>query len=160
MIYSLDNIHVPLAKLHQSGSKLVLVTGFFDLLHSAHREFLRLARAQGDVLVVGVESDLRARQVKGEGRPKQTQSLRCQQLLDHGLADYVLALPDDFNNPAAYSQLLQQVHPHYYAVSSHTSYLTQKTALVNQYGGQLVVVMPFDPTISTTQIINSTQTKL
>lgn len=48
---------------------LVFTNGCFDLLHRGHVEYLERARALGDVLVVGVNSDDSVRRLKGEGRP-------------------------------------------------------------------------------------------
>ncbi len=157
MIYTINSIAPVCAKLSIIGHKLVLATGFFDLLHSEHAKFLQQAKAAGDILIVAVESDARARAVKGEGRPVEPQLLRCDKVSQcHGgtVVDYVIALGDDFNNPTAYESLMRAVRPHIYAVSSHTSYLDLKQKLTKKYGGKLVVVHEFNPKISTTQIIN------
>lgn len=140
--------------LTAQNQKIVLATGFFDLLHSEHLGFLKAAKATGDVLIVAVESDLRAKKLKGESRPAQTQSLRCQNLLKTGLVDYVVALPDNFDNPKAYESLLAKTRPQIYAVSSHTTHLQSKTTLTAKHGAKLVVVYPHNPRVSTTQIIN------
>ena len=55
--------------------KIVLATGCFDILHPAHLEFLALAKEQGDVLIVGLETDARVRQLKGKDRPNHHQRL-------------------------------------------------------------------------------------
>jgi cytidyltransferase-like protein len=142
-------------KLRDNNQKLVLATGFFDLLHSEHLGFLKAAKATGDVLIVAVESDLRAKKIKGKSRPIQTQLLRCQNLLQTGIVDYVIALPDDFDNPQAYESLLTAVYPHIYAVSSHTTHQQTKSVLTAKHGAKLVVVYSHNPKVSTTQIINS-----
>lgn len=151
MIYSLTNFAPLAATLRNQGRQLVLATGFFDLLHSEHIKFLHKARSCGDTLIVAVESDARARAVKGKGRPVETQLTRCQKLAH--LADYVIALSDDFNHPQAYDSLMSLLRPSVYAVSSHTSHLAAKRTLTEKYGGQLLVVHPWNPQISTTQII-------
>ncbi|MFF1485305.1 adenylyltransferase/cytidyltransferase family protein [Streptomyces sp. NPDC058319] len=51
------------------GDRAVLATGCFDLLHAGHLSFLEQARRLGDLLVVGVNSDLSARGLKGPSRP-------------------------------------------------------------------------------------------
>ena len=162
MIYSIQSIAPVCAKLNATGRKLVLATGFFDLLHSEHVNFLVKAKAAGDVLIVAVESDERARALKGEGRPVETQSIRCQHILDltgklenweTGLL--VLALPSDFNNFAAYDSLMSAISPQIYAVSSQANHLKSKTFLVEKYGGKLVVVHELNPEISTTKILTS-----
>ena len=56
--------------------KTVFVNGCFDVLHRGHIELLKYAKAQGTELVVGIDSDSRVRQLKGEPRPIQTQDDR------------------------------------------------------------------------------------
>lgn len=51
------------------GKRLVLANGCFDLLHVGHVRYLRAARALGDALVVGLNSDASVRRIKGPGRP-------------------------------------------------------------------------------------------
>jgi len=147
--------------------KLVLVTGFFDLLHSEHINFLQKAREEGDILIVAVESDTRARHLKGEGRPIETQSVRAKNLLSltepiestetRKVVDFVILLPDNFNTPDAHKSLIQAVHPDILAVSSHTKHQEKKSQLVTEFGGKLVVVHLHNPAISTTKIIAKNQ---
>ena len=153
MLYTTKSIAPVSESLQASGKKITLVTGFFDLLHQEHITFLQKAKAIGDLLIVGVESDARALAVKGEGRPIESQELRCQKVGVY--ADYVIALPDDFDHQEAYKALLRAIRPHIYAVSSHTSYLENKAKLVKKYGGELVVVHDWNPDVSTTQIIKN-----
>jgi len=56
-------------QLRQSGRKLVVTNGCFDVLHLGHATYLETARQQGDVLLVGVNGDNSVRQLKGPGRP-------------------------------------------------------------------------------------------
>lgn len=151
MFYTIASIAPVAQALKAQKLTLVLATGFFDLLHAEHINFLKKAKSAGDVLIVGVESDARARVVKGEGRPVESVKVRCQKVSQY--ADYVITLPDDFDHEEAYTSLLQAVQPDLYAVSSHTSYLENKKSLVEKTGGQLVVVHQFNPSVSTTKLI-------
>lgn len=153
MQYSIASIRPLCDKFQEQGKVVVLATGFFDLLHREHLNFLTKAKASGDILIVAVESDERARLVKGPGRPIESQSVRCQKLLALPSVDYVVALGRDFNRPAAYESLLAAIRPAIYAVSSHTSHLDIKQKLVEKHGGRLLVVHSWNPEISTTQII-------
>lgn len=152
MFYTIQSIARVAQKLRDSGEKIVLTTGFFDLLHAEHINFLQKAKDEGDILIVAVESDLRAKKTKGDDRPIDTQALRCQNVSRY--ADYVIALPDDFDNFDAYDSLMSAVQPQIYAVSSNTTHQKSKNFLVEKYGGRLKVVHEFNPGISTTQIIN------
>ena len=167
MFHTIKTITPICVQLHAEGKTIVLATGFFDLLHAEHVNFLQKAKGTGDILIVGVESDERARKIKGEGRPIETQSVRCQKLLDlrftakrengktgvRQVVDYVIALPPDFDNNSAYDSLMSAVRSDIYAVSSHTSYLNNKQQLTEKYGGRLVIVHDWNPDISTTKII-------
>lgn len=153
MFYTIASITPICAGLHAEGKTIVLATGFFDLLHTEHIKFLEKAKAVGDILVVAVESDVRARKIKGEGRPIETQSLRCQNVAQY--ADFVIALADDFDHFESYESLMASVRPDIYAVSSHTDFQSNKALLTEKYGGKLLIVHKFNPSISTTQILKS-----
>lgn len=154
-MHTLSTISSIAQQLHSSHQSIVLSTGFFDLLHQEHINFLQKAKAAGDILIVGVESDVRARTVKGRGRPVQTQRVRAAKVAKY--ADYVILLSDDFDHQEAYESLMSAVHPAIYAVSSHTSHLDNKRELTEKFGGQLVIVHKFNKNISTSQIINNSQ---
>lgn len=89
----------------------VLVTGVFDVLHLEHEYFLRQAKALGGRLVVGIESDLRVKKLKGPDRPINAQATRCQNLRDLGIADEVFVLPEQFNTSDDHRALLQKIKP-------------------------------------------------
>lgn len=57
------------SKLRRRGKKIVFTNGCFDLFHIGHARYLEQARAFGDILVVGVNSDASVRKLKGPGRP-------------------------------------------------------------------------------------------
>ena len=57
------------AAVRASGKRLVVTNGCFDLLHLGHVTYLETARGQGDLLLVGVNSDAAVRQLKGPDRP-------------------------------------------------------------------------------------------
>ncbi len=73
----------------QQQKTLTLVTGVFDLLHEEHLRFLQKAKKTADFLLVGVESDLRVRQMKGQNRPLNDQLHRLQNLQKLGIADFI-----------------------------------------------------------------------
>jgi rfaE bifunctional protein nucleotidyltransferase chain/domain len=52
-----------------SGRRIVFTNGCFDVLHAGHVEYLAWARAQGDALILGLNTDQSARRLKGEARP-------------------------------------------------------------------------------------------
>lgn len=142
------------AKLAQQakdeGKLTVLVTGVFDLFHQEHLTFLKKARAAGNFLMVGIESDLRTKHLKGEGRPINNQGKRVKNIEETGLADIVEVLPEAFDQPDHHRHLLSLLRPNILAVSSHTPYLESKRQLVALFGGKLQVVHQHNPNVSTT----------
>jgi D-beta-D-heptose 7-phosphate kinase/D-beta-D-heptose 1-phosphate adenosyltransferase len=71
------------------GQKVVFTNGCFDVLHAGHIHYLQAARAQGDVLVVGLNSDGSVRQLKGPGRPVNPLDARAQVLAALQAVDFV-----------------------------------------------------------------------
>ncbi len=78
------------ARWRAEGRRVVFTNGCFDLLHPGHVALLEAARAQGDVLVVGVNSDRSVRQLKGEGRPVLPEAERRETLLALEAVDAVV----------------------------------------------------------------------
>lgn len=148
-----------LAKRKQANATLTLVTGVFDVLHIEHERFLRKAKALGDLLIVGLESDKRVRQMKGEGRPVNTALARQANLEKWQLADCIFILPEQFSSPDDHRQLIDHIRPTYMAVSAHTSFLEAKEQILAQFGAKLVVVHDYNPLFSSTQIINDSNKK-
>jgi rfaE bifunctional protein nucleotidyltransferase chain/domain len=76
-----------------TGLKIVAASGVFDLLHPGHVSHLEEARAQGDVLFVGISPDKKVREKKGNDRPIQTQDARAKVIAALGCVDYVVLMP-------------------------------------------------------------------
>ena len=68
-ILPLPSLREKLAALRQQGQSIVFANGCFDALHVGHIRYLEGARREGDVLIVGVNSDESVRRLKGPGRP-------------------------------------------------------------------------------------------
>jgi D-glycero-beta-D-manno-heptose 1-phosphate adenylyltransferase len=89
-ILSREGLHEVLQEHRRAGRKIVFANGIFDLLHVGHVRYLQAARAEGDVLVVGVNSDAGARRLKGEGRPILTERARAALVAAVAAVDYVV----------------------------------------------------------------------
>src|SRR5271170_6669389 len=76
-ILSREGLHDILEEYRRAGRRIVFANGVFDLLHVGHVRYLQAARAEGDLLVVGINSDASTRQLKGEGRPILTERARA-----------------------------------------------------------------------------------
>jgi rfaE bifunctional protein nucleotidyltransferase chain/domain len=82
------------ARWRDEGRRVVLTNGCFDLLHVGHLTLLEAARAEGDVLVVALNSDASVRGLKGEGRPLIPQEERAEVLLALETVDRVVVYED------------------------------------------------------------------
>lgn len=88
-------------RLRQQGRLVAFANGCFDLLHVGHIRFLQAAREQGDVLVVGVNSDPVVSTLKGPGRPLLPAQARAELVAALESVDYVVI----FDEPTAASVL-------------------------------------------------------
>ncbi|MBZ5515045.1 MAG: adenylyltransferase/cytidyltransferase family protein [Acidobacteriia bacterium] len=81
-------------RLRAEGKKISFANGCFELLHVGHVRFLQGARAQGDVLVVGVNSDRAVRALKGPGRPLLPEAARVELVAALACVDYVVVFDE------------------------------------------------------------------
>jgi D-beta-D-heptose 7-phosphate kinase/D-beta-D-heptose 1-phosphate adenosyltransferase len=84
-----------LAARRQRGEKVVFTNGCFDLMHAGHVRLLTAARAEGDALVVGLNSDESVRRLKGEGRPITPELERAEMLSSLHCVDHVVLFGED-----------------------------------------------------------------
>jgi rfaE bifunctional protein nucleotidyltransferase chain/domain len=92
------------------GRRVVLANGCFDILHVGHVRYLAGARSEGDVLVVGVNSDASIRNIKGPGRPILNDQARAQLVAALGAVSYVTIFDEPDVTP-----LLQALRPDVHA---------------------------------------------
>jgi rfaE bifunctional protein nucleotidyltransferase chain/domain len=125
----------------------VFIAGCFDGLHIAHLSILQRARALGDRLIVGLNSDAHLAR-KGPGRPLDTWRIRAQKLVDTGLVYSVSEIED---SPL---DMILECQPDIIAVGSdYTMDTTVGAKECASWGGK-VVILPRTPGISTTQLID------
>ncbi len=109
-IVSREGLHAILEEHRRAGRKIVFANGVFDLLHVGHVRYLQAARAEGDLLVVGINSDASTRKLKGEGRPILTERARATVVAALRAVDYVVVFDElDVNS------LLREVQPDVHA---------------------------------------------
>ena len=82
-------------ELKNDGKKIVFTNGCFDILHKGHITYLTEARAQGDILVVGLNSDSSVSRLKGESRPIVDENSRSFVLSNLKAVDYVVIFEED-----------------------------------------------------------------
>ena len=94
-----------IAALRSRGRVVVFTNGVFDLLHPGHLRYLKMARALGDALVVGLNADSSVRRNKGPERPVTKQDERAEILLALDCVDAVVYFDEE--TPAAIVSALQ-----------------------------------------------------
>ena len=91
---------------HRGKQKIVFTNGCFDLLHIGHVRYLQEAKKQGDLLLVGVNSDRSVSALKGPQRPIQTEKDRAEILAALGCVDFTVIFDEDTPE-----KLIHQVKP-------------------------------------------------
>lgn len=82
-------------KLKTEGKKVVFTNGCFDILHAGHVDYLSKAKALGDILIVGMNSDSSIRNIKGELRPIVPEAERAFLVANLKAVDYVTLFNED-----------------------------------------------------------------
>lgn len=82
-------------KLKEENKKVVFTNGCFDILHSGHIDYLNKAKALGDVLIVGINSDSSVKKIKGEKRPIISENERANIILNLKAVDYVIIFDEE-----------------------------------------------------------------
>ena len=79
----------------RAGRTVVFANGCFDILHGGHVSYLEGARAEGDVLIVGVNSDASERRIKGDARPIVPQAERAELIAGMEAVDRVFVFEEE-----------------------------------------------------------------
>lgn len=131
------------------GKKLVFTNGVFDILHAGHAIYLESARALGDLLIVGLNSDASARGLgKGPGRPVFELADRARVVAALRCVDAVVAF-DEPTPEATIAALKPDVHV---KGGDYRAEDMPETPLVRSYGGE-VVILPYVAGRSTTEAL-------
>ena len=94
-VIALEELKPLLEQRRRRGEKVAFTNGCFDVLHAGHVKFLQFARSQGDLLVVGLNSDASVRRLKGRGRPILPESERATILAGLASVDYVVIFEEE-----------------------------------------------------------------
>jgi rfaE bifunctional protein nucleotidyltransferase chain/domain len=119
-----------------NGACIVLANGCFDVLHVGHVRYLEAAKALGDLLIVGINSDEQARRLKGAGRPLQPQEQRAEIISSIEAVDFVTI----FAEPTV-EQLLLALRPDIHAKGTdYTEDSVPERDVVRSFGGRVAIV--------------------
>jgi D-beta-D-heptose 7-phosphate kinase/D-beta-D-heptose 1-phosphate adenosyltransferase len=130
------------------GGRVVFTNGVFDIIHPGHVDILTAARARGDALIVGVNTDASVKRLKGPSRPVRNEAERAYVLAGMEAVDCVVLFEQD--TPL---ELVLALRPDVIAKGGDYSEDTIVGAKeVKEWGGDAVVI-PLTPGHSTTSII-------
>ena len=138
------------AALRASGKKLVVTNGCFDILHLGHVRYLESARNLGDALLVGVNGDDSARQLKGKGHPVNPEEDRAAVLAALASVDGVCIFADKTATP-----FLLAAQPDIYVKGGDYTLDTlnqEERRAVARVGGKIAIIPPV-PGKSTTALL-------
>jgi len=132
------------------GLKLVVTNGCFDLLHAGHIVTLETARAHGNVLIVGVNSDESVRALKGPERPLNNQDDRARVIAALACVNAVTIFYE-----ITAEHLLDVVRPHVYVKGGdYNPETVPEYPVIQRYGGQMIFA-PLVDGHSTTSLIDA-----
>ncbi len=134
-------------RLARQNCSVVFTNGCFDLLHTGHVSYLEFARAQGDVLVVGLNSDASVQANKGPERPIIPEAERARVLAALECVDYVVV----FNEPEPIA-LIRTLLPDVLVKGKDWAHYVCGREVVESNGGR-VVLAPLVEGRSTTHLI-------
>ncbi|MGE5249350.1 MAG: D-glycero-beta-D-manno-heptose 1-phosphate adenylyltransferase [Bacteroidota bacterium] len=132
----------------QTGRRIVFTNGCFDILHRGHIAYLNRAKALGDILIVGLNSDDGVRRLKGPARPINPLEDRAQVLAALSSVDHIVSFDED--TPTG---LIRVIRPDVFAKGGdYTRETLPEADLVEELGGR-VEILPYLEDHSTTSVI-------
>jgi D-beta-D-heptose 7-phosphate kinase/D-beta-D-heptose 1-phosphate adenosyltransferase len=133
----------------EQGRSIVFTNGVFDILHAGHVQFLRRAKALGDVLVVGVNSDQSAKRLKGKGRPINSERDRMALVAALEPVDHVVLFEEE--TPI---KLIRALRPHLHVKGGdYADERLPEAEVVQEVGGR-IVILPLAGSMSTSKMID------
>ncbi len=143
---NLDNI---IKKLKSENKKIVFTNGCFDILHAGHVRYLKESKKFGDILIVGLNSDVSVKKIKGESRPINPEMDRAEVLAGLEAVNYIVLF--DETSPV---KLLEEIKPDIYTKGAdYTVETLPEAKTVLSYGGKIEFIK-FLEGRSTTKIID------
>lgn len=138
--------------LKSQNKKVVFTNGCFDILHVGHLRYLNEAKKQGDVLIIGVNSDASVKRLKGESRPINNQFDRAEMLSGLKSVDYTVIFEEDTPE-----ELIATLKPSIHVKGGdYKKEDLPETKIVESYGGE-VRILSFVEGKSTTNIVKKIQ---
>jgi len=135
-IVSRETLKDRLAEARRSNQKIVFANGCFDMLHVGHVRYLRGARKEGDILVVGVNADASVKALKGPGRPILEENGRAALVAALRDVDYVVIFSEE-----NVESLLESLRPDVHAKGTdYTAETVPERAAAARLGIRIAIV--------------------
>lgn len=135
-IGTLDQVSERVEAARRAGLRIAFANGCFDVLHVGHVRYLEGARAEADLLVVGVNGDASVRRLKGEGRPVMPAEDRALVVAALRAVDQVVVFEED-----DVSRLLLALEPDVHCKGTdYTPETVPEREVVRSYGGRVAIV--------------------
>jgi len=136
LVLSRDELAQTLAARRAKNEKIVLANGCFDILHVGHTRYLQGAKAEGDILVVAINSDKSVSKLKGEGRPILPELERAELVAALESVDYVTIFDEPNVEP-----LLEALRPNVHAKGTdYTAETVPERAVADRLGVRVAIV--------------------
>jgi len=149
-LVTLDILHGIVNNAREKKKTIVFTNGCFDILHKGHTYYLKEAKKLGDILIVGLNSDSSVKQLKGDGRPINSENDRAELLTSLESVDYVILFSE--NTPR---RLIETIRPDFLVKGG--DYRPEDVA--GHEFSKKVVIIPFLGGYSSTGYINGMKPK-
>ena len=150
-LVTLEQLKTIVNEAKEEKQRVVWTNGCFDIFHAGHIIYLERARSQGDILVVGLNSDASVRKSKGDSRPIINEQYRAKLLTALMCVDYVIIYDEE--SPL---NLIKTLQPDVYAKGGDYTIDTinqQERAVMESFGGD-IALLPGVEGMSTTILVN------
>ena len=134
------------------NKKIVFTIGAFELLHLGHIDYLKKAKAKGDILVVGIASDSSRKRLKGSSFPLVGEKTRAETLCFFNFVDATVIIPED-----DVLETLKELQPDVFLTVKKDweegVRKKEEEAMVKKYGGKIIKAFYSEPIISSSQLV-------
>jgi rfaE bifunctional protein nucleotidyltransferase chain/domain len=151
-VQTLDQLIRRLETARESGSSVALANGLFDILHVGHLRYLEAASKEADLLVVAINSDRSARELKGPTRPVTPEAQRAELIAGFACVEFVTIFDDN-----TVESVLRALRPQVHCKGTDYTAETVPEADVAREVGARVAIVGDAKTHSTRDIIRKLQ---
>lgn len=135
--------------------KISLITGCFDILHYGHIELFNFAKANSDLLVVGIDNDNTIKVSKGENRPIFSSEIRAKVLSAISHIDYIFIIEENYkfgakNLDYIFNNIMETIKPNFIVTTKEADkHWSNKEKKAKEYGAELLLNTTYISTSST-----------